>query len=386
MIAYSTTAIYNLFVREQAAEALDQQYLPQAEYDAILARYPVNFYSPNLFIRVGLLILTFVIQLFSFGIGVLLFQSLSDIFLAGLAIFFALLVYVALEYMVKTNKHFRSGVDDALLWGAAGALFGGISYITKAGDLANCILVFIIALYGAIRFADRLMSLTAYIALLGIVFFACIKLGPFVKNFLPFVVMGISALIYFLVKRLNSFTDNHLYHQCLSIISIATMLGFYAGGNYFIVRELSNELFNLDLAPNETIPFGWLFWVFTFIIPVIYLGRGIQQKSSVKIRVGLLLIAAIVFTVRYYYSILAIEIYMSIAGIVLIVIAYGLTRYLKIPKHGFTNIDLGSADAVAKSQIESLFVASTFNSQPADVGNTNFGGGNFGGGGSSGEF
>ncbi len=386
MIAYSPSAIYNLFVWEQAAEALNQHYLQRTEFDKIHTRFPVDLYSPNLFIRIGLFILTLIILLFSFGIGMLLFQNSSDIFLAGLAIIFGLLAYVALEYMVKINKHFRSGVDDALLWGAAFALFGGISYITKAGDLSNSIFICIIALYGAIRFADRLMSLTAYVALLGVVFLACIKLGPTVKTFLPFIIMGISALLYFLVKRAKSFTDKHLYHQCLAIISFATMLGFYTGGNYFIVREFSNKLFNLNLAPGESIPFGWLFWVLTFIIPVIYLVRGVQQKSSVKIRVGLLLIAAIVFTVRYYHSILAIETCMSLAAIVLIVIAYGLTRYLKSPKYGFTNVDTGSTDAVAKSQVESLVVASTFNSKPTDVGNINFGGGDFGGGGSSGEF
>jgi len=386
MIAYSPTAIHNLFVREQAAEALGQQCLPQAEYEAILTRFPVIFYSPNLFIRIGLLILTLVISLFSFGIGVLLFKASSDTFLAGLAIFFALLAFAALEYMVKNNKHFRSGVDDALLWGAAGALFGGISYITKPDDLSNCILIFMIALYSTFRFADRLMSFVAFIALMGVVFFASIKLGDSVKTFLPFLIMGVTALVYFVVKRLKSFTDNHLYQQCLKIIPIASMMGFYAGGNYFIVREFSNELFNLHLAAGASIPFGWLFWALTLIIPVIYLGRGIQQRNGVEIRVGLLLMAAIVFTVRYYHAILAIEVWMSLGGVVLILTAFGLTRYLKSPKHGFTNIEFGSADAVANSQIESLIISSTFNSQPANIGGTKFGGGDFGGGGSSGEF
>lgn len=386
MIAYSLTAIYNLFVQEQTAEAVDQQDLQQAEYEAIRNRYPVNFYSPNLFIRIGLLILTFVIQLFTFGIGVLLFKNSSDITLAGLTIIFALLAYFALEYIVNKKKHFRSGVDDALLWGAAGAMFGGISYLTKAGDLANCVILLIIALYGAIRFADRLMSLAAYMALLGFVFFAGIKLGPTAKAFLPFVIMGISAVVYLLAKRLKDSTNNHLYLNCLHIISIAAMLGFYAGGNYFIVRECRDELFNVHLSPVESMPFGWLFWVFTFIIPVIYLGRGIHQRSSVKIRVGLLLMAAIVFTVRYYYAILPLEIWMSLGGIVLIVIAYGLTRYLKNPTHGFTNVEMGGRDIAATAQIESLVVSSTLSNQPADTGNTHFGGGNFGGGGSTGEF
>ncbi len=386
MIAYSPSAIHNLFVREQAAEALGQQCLPQAEYEAILTRFPVIFYSPNLFIRIGLLVLTLVISLFSFGIGVLIFKASSDKFLAGLAIFFALLAYAALEYMVKSNKHFRSGVDDALLWGAAGALFGGISYITKADNLSNGILIFMIALYSTFRFADRLMSFVAFIALMGVVFFASIKLSVSVKTFLPFLIMGVAALVYFAVKRLKSFTDNHLYEQCLKIVSIASMLGFYAGGNYFIVREFSNELFNLHLAAGDSIPFGWLFWALTLIIPVICLCRGIQKRNSVKIRIGLLMMVAIFFTVRYYHTILAIEVWMSLGGVVLILSAFGLTHYLKSPKHGYTNIDSGSANAPAKSQVESLIISSTFNSQPANSDGSKFGGGDFGGGGSSGEF
>jgi len=386
MIAYSSTDIDQLFVREQAAVALGQNCLQEAEYKTILDRYLVNFYSPNLFIRIGLLLLTLIILLFSFGIGVLLFQDASADFFAGLAIFFGLMAFFALEYIVSGKKHFQSGVDDALLWGAAGALFGGISYITRAGDIANCVVIFIISLYGALRFADRLMSLAVFIALLGIVFFACIKPGASVKAFMPFIIMGVSALCYWLVKRLTVLTENHLYINCLTVVTVATMLAFYAGGNYFMVREFSNELFNLQLAPGESIPFGWLFWVFTFIIPAVYLGRGIQQKSSIKIWVGLLLMAAIVFTVRYYHAILSIEICMSLGGILLILIAYGLTRYLKNPKHGFTNSEIGSTNALAKSQIESLVVSSTVDNQPADSGRTNFGGGDFGGGGASGDF
>ena len=77
---------------------------------------------------------------------------------------------------------------------------------------------------------------------------------------------------------------------------------------------------------------------------------------------------------------------MSLGGIVLILIAYGLTRYLECPKNGFANFEIGSADALAKSQIESLVISSSINNQPIETGGTKFGGGNFGGGGSSGDF
>jgi hypothetical protein len=387
MIAYQSNDLQQIFVQEQAALALEHDCLQQSEYHHILKAYPAGFYSPNLFIRIGLFMLTLVIALFSFGLLLLLFLNSVERLFGGLALFFGLLLYAALEYMVQIKKHFQSGVDDALLWASGGFLCGGMGDITNAGNIGNCILLFIIALYYSLRFADRLMSVVTFIALLGIFFFTAIKMGPGVKAFLPFIIMVVSALAYWLAKRLKVSKINQLYQHCLQFVSIAALFCFYAGGNYFVVRELNNELFNLHLPANEGIPFGWLFWCFTFMIPLAYFIGGILKKDIVLIRVALLLFVAIVFTVRHYYQLLPVEIWMIVGGTGLSLVTYGLSRYLQTPKYGFTNISSTGEAENERLKIESLLLAETFsNSNPATVEGTKFGGGDFGGGGATGDY
>ena len=386
MIAYNPVWIQNLFTRQWAQQAFHEDGLNKEELDNISTKYPVPFYTPNFFIRVGLIILTAIICLFSFALLVLVFVNSIQNAIGGLAIFYSILTYAALEYMVKTKRHFQSGVDDALLWIFSGALFAGINYVYGAGDIANCAIIFIISFYCLLRFADRLMSVVCYVSLLCIFFFSCVTPGAAAKVLVPFVMMAVSAIVYLFVRRGKKLEINMLYSDCLQVISISALISFYISGNYFVVRELSNKMFNLRLADTESIPFGWVFWFFTVAIPVLYISRGIQKKDNVLLRVGLLFVAAIVFTVRYYYAILSVEALMAAGGIALMLISYSLSRYFKAPRYGFTNLEVASAETQGKMQIESILIAQTFTgpATPADV--TKFGGGSFGGGGASGGF
>ncbi len=386
MIAYNTLGLNNLFIQQQAAEAFHQNCLDKAEWDAINNQYPSPFYSPNFFISIGLFILTTVIVLFSFGLFSLLFLNSIEHAVGGIAVFYALVAYVALEYLVQTKKHLQSGTDDALLWISACCLFGGISYMSNAGDIANCIVIFVISLFCTLRFADRVMAAVSFIAFLGFFFFTGIKMGEEAKAFVPFVISAISLMTWFLAKRKIRVHKNLLYTNCLQVILFAALLFIYFPVNYFVVRELSNTMFNLNLAANDSIPFGWFFWLFTLVIPFVYIIRGIQKKDIMLIRVSLLLLAAIVFTVRYYYFIGSIEMMIAAGGIILILISYLLTRYLKKPKYGFTNLEINTAEAEGKLQLESLLQLQTFGGNARGTEGTGFGGGSFGGGGASGEF
>ena len=75
---------------------------------------------------------------------------------------------------------------------------------------------------------------------------------------------------------------------------------------------------------------------------------------------------------------------MIFGGIILILISFILTRYLKEPRHGFAYQpdDINTN----KLQLEALLIAQTLGHQQAPSGTTNFGGGSFGGGGAGGEF
>ena len=386
MIAYNNEWLGHLDIRKQAAEAFDADCLTKDELTGINNKYPVGFYTPNIFIRIGLFVLTIIIMLFSLGLLALIFHSaLDENLFSGLTIFFAILCYVALEYMVRTKNHYCSGVDDGLLWGASVALFCAISLPYDLSGLTNCLIIFMISLGATLRYADKLMAAVAYFSLAGIFFYACVESGSIAKAIAPFIIMVVSLAIYLAVTRSTIKKNNPCFTGCLKMIEISALISLYAAGNYYAVRELSNSMFNLNLLPGDSIPFGWLFWVFTILIPVIYLARGIQKKDAVLMRVGLILFAAIVFTVRYYHTILPLEIVMTFGGIVLLIISYGLMKWLHEPVHGFTSREVSSKNATDKLQIESLIIAQTFKPDSGTEG-TQFGGGSTGGGGASGEY
>ena len=386
MIAYNKTWLHNLFVQEQIITAFDAGSIDADEMNNIKAVHPVGFYTPNIFIRIGLFLLTLVIAIFSFGLLSLFLMDAIERSIGGLTIFFGLVAYAALEFMVKTKHHYQSGVDDALLWMSAGMIFGGISYAFDATPLAMCFIGFFIAVFYTIRFADRLMALASFLCLAGILFFTCTEMGGIAKAIVPFVIMAEAALTYFIIKGLKNNSTLFSYFSCLMVVEIAALLCFYAAGNYYVVRELSNLMFDLNLPDGASIPFGKMFWLFTTVTPLIYIGFGLGRKDKVLIRCGLLLVAIMVFTIRYYYHVAAIETVMTLGGMALILISYALIRYLKKPKYGFTYLELQPEKTTAPIQLESLVIAETFSAPQAVESGTQFGGGSFGGGGADGSY
>ncbi|CAN5471002.1 hypothetical protein BH11BAC3_BH11BAC3_11440 [soil metagenome] len=381
MIAYNKNWLKNIFIHEQADEAFLKACLNESEQQAIKTAYPVGFYTPNVFIRIGLALLTFIILLCIFGLFILMLSSSSDDFLGGLSVFFSLVTFGCLEFAVQGKNHFKSGVDDALLWTATGLLFGGISFLANAGHITNCILILLISSYASVRFIDKLMTAVACISLLGIFYFSFLKSGELFKAILPFILMIVSLAMYFLSAKLKNSVSLFLYKSNLQVVEIVALLSLYCAGNYFLVSELSNELSH----ENMPIALGWLFWFFTCIIPIIYLVSGIRKKDVVLIRSGLILIAAMVFTIKYYYHFASVEMTMLISGVLLLLISYALNRLLKKPVNGFTSDAEITSNTMSDLQIESLILAQTLSVDKVDT-TPGFGGGSFGGGGSSGEF
>jgi hypothetical protein len=300
-------------------------------------------------------------------------------------IFFGVVSVAALEFFIYDRKVYRSGLDDALLWIASGLVLIGINLC--AGHIntsMESLIVFLLAMAGVLRYADHLMALVAYGACLSIIFHIAIDLGPAARAFLPFLLMAVSVVLYLLFTRLSAEQRLRNYRSCLLLLRMATLLSFYLAGNYYIVREL-NAYISGSTGP---VTLGWLWWLLTAIVPVIYLIRGIQKKDVIFLWAGLALIAAAIFTVRYYYHVLPAELAMIIGGCVLIGSAYGLIRYLRSPKYGLTSIASNDPHLLEKLHIEALVLAETFQSvaaQPADTG-VHFGGGSGGGGGATGEF
>ena len=107
-----------------------------------------------------------------------------------------------------------------------------------------------------------------------------------------------------------------------------------------------------------------MFWFFTVAVPVLYVAFGVVRKDKMLIRTGLLLIAAAIFTVRYYYAIFPLEITMFIAGMLMITTSYALIRYLRTPKYGFV-FKIKNANTIPVEHAESLITTDRFGTTAA---------------------
>lgn len=227
-------------------------------------------------------------------------------------------------------------------------------------------------------------SFVAYGAFLCIIFYTVGQWGPVARALLPFLVMGLSIGCYFLFTRLHADTTLRHYRSCLQLLRIASLLSLYAAGNYYVVRE-TNALLSGRSGP---VAIGWLWWLLTFLIPFGYIVKGLRRKDVLFLWTGMALVAASIVTFRYYYHLFPTESVMVIGGILLIAGIYGITRYLRTPRNGFTVAAPDHPHPMADLPVEALIIAESFKgitAQPAD-GGARFGGGDTGGGGAGGQY
>ena len=389
MITYNKTWLSNTIILRLAEQEHQQKTISDAELRDIKEKYPVGFYTPNFFIRVGSFIVTIVI---SVGIERLLNLVLKDFGFNphyGSTILMGLFNYAALLIIVGKKFHYRSGVDDALLWLSFMWLVIAFNWSLAIGplyeDQALSLFIFSFSLILTLRFSDMIMSLVCYLSVFALAYLSMQKTGLFGIAIMPFILILLSAISNWLISRSVNHRKTQYYTNTLIILQVISLIMLYASGNYYLVKELGDRLNN---TASESIPFSWLFWMWTIAVPVLYLYRGLLRKDVICLRVGLILCFATAVTFRNYYHLTPLELVFITSGIVLLLIYYYLTRYLKKPKHSITYQQLSGGDLFEQLQIESLIISETSSGTgdaPANI-VTQMGGGKFGGGGAGGKF
>jgi len=226
------------------------------------------------------------------------------------------------------------------------------------------------------------------LAATAFLFFGMFQFGGIGKAILPFTAMFFAGIFYFLTKRrINDLKEKYYYNGLLLANSFCLVL-FYLSCNYLVVRELSSELLGTEVKPGTDIPFAFFFYVFTFVVPVVYLVQALKTKDRIMLWISFLAIGFSIYTIRFYYSVLPIEVALTLGGIVLFAIAYFSIKKLKEKESGLTFKPdrINHTDNFLNA--EALVVASTFGMKPEvkTVSPMKFGGGGFSGGGSSESF
>lgn len=405
MIAYNSTFINNIAVVKKAKQWFAQQLITAEQIKLANNKYHTDFYNPNLFIKIGLFIFTSFVILAALGLFALVCMPLysypnnSNVFAIITCIVFAISCIVALELLIKAKLLYRSGIDEALLYAGITFIYFAIkfsfdysydydySYPHKNYDLIILIIFLPFTIAAAIRYIDSLMSILAIVVLYVICFLSILKMGDVAKLIMPFALMLLSVLFYFIIINKQKQPALLAWKKCLVACQVVAMVVFYMACNYFIIRESSIEYFGLEIQPWEDIPLAWLFYLLTAIVPIAYIVYGLRKKNKVSLWVGLLFVALSALTFKYYFSLGHPEISLTIAGLLMIAIAYVSIRYLKTDKQGLTYKEEIDEDNFLKSNMEALAIVQSFTQQPNNAAKTEeFGGGEFGGAGSGGNF
>lgn len=394
MIIYNKEWLNNKYIVDLLKTDYTAGRLTKEEFISIKTAYPVGFYMPGLMVRVGLFILTLIIAAVATSLFILMaFLSVHIIGSPGWPIFLGIIYYVLLEFLTKSKHYFHSGVDNALLYSSAALLSGGFiwviidSHFTTGDNLLGATLIALLCIYLTLRFADVVTAAVACGALFACVYFFWAMMGKLGLATMPFVMMAAAACGYFGFNRLGKNAKSIYYTECIAITKLISLLTLYAAGNYLIVNSLNNILNGVD-SSHTKVPFGFIFWIWTIALPIVYILFGLKRKSTMLLRTGMVLIAAAVATFRVYYHLLPIEVMLTLSGIIILAGAYTIISYLKTPRHGFTNAEPEEADAIDSLNLEGLAIGQATSHLPS-VGQghaTRFGGGSGGGGGSSDSF
>ncbi|MBL7710869.1 MAG: hypothetical protein JNL13_00320 [Chitinophagaceae bacterium] len=397
MIAYNKTWLRHAGLLKKAKQWHAVHLLSDQQYAAAVTKYPHNFYSPNLFVKIGLFLFTCLAVSAALGFYALLFMDAfgGEGFVTFTAFFFACATFGILEFLIRHTRTHHSGNDEALLYIALSATATGIAglldfhFSNQDSTLLFCVLMSPVLLAAVTRYADRLVALALSLFCYAIFFLLVMKTGPVAKLIMPFALMALSLPVYLYARKLKDKDGLFFWKECIMVFEAVALLVFYAAGNYYVIRESGAGFFGMVLKPGQDIPLAFFFYVFTALVPLLYVFFGLKRKDKLLLWVGLALVSIAVLTFKYYFSLGHTELTLTAAGGIMILVAYAAIRYLKTPKHGITFDEATDEEHFLKTNAEAVVLAQTF-AHPGTAAEKNsgpeFGGGASGGGGAGGAF
>lgn len=383
-MSYNRKYIAFDFIRNIAAKLFLWKLISPEQKISVDDAFKTPFYTPTFFIRAGLFIFTLILINAALGIIALGVSDLLDneTTVGVLLILFSCLILWLLEFFIKKRNHYRSGIDDCLLYTSVVFLIAGIILIFRIyNEVQICLVVLPIFFLATWRYSDSLTAVFEFVAIYTLLFFILreYELG---KMLMPFIFMTISAIAFVIFSYFLRNDTNYYYERPLGVLKVCSLLLFYFSMNYFIVRE-GNLLLNgyQDTGTFYEIPLAWMFLVFTIVIPIIYIIFGVLRKDRLLLWTGLLILVLTVLTIRYRFQILPIQYPLTFGGLLLITFSWFFIRKLKSADRGYTF----EADDTFQSEnlfnAEALMVSQTIGSTNQHPESSGFGGGKFGGGG-----
>lgn len=379
MKAYNEILLYNQWVQKKAKDWVRKNLITKEQHTAIDAAYANLPYQPNWFVWVGLFIFT-VIGISASTVVFLPFidSAFGETFLGPL---YGIGLYFFVNYLIKERKLHFSAIDNAFLYAILLSFIPLVAEISAdSGDspLLMGVVYLPLLLFLTYRYGEPLIALGTFLDGLFIVATLAMK-NPWGKLLLPFIVMLYAGLIWYFVRQFMKKDQSFYWHSALNWLHVAALAVGYAAGNYYVVREGNAALNNLP-DPSPEVALAGLFWLLTFLIPVLYIYAAIRWRSLQFLILGTLFLVASLYTFYHYHPFMPGDWATALLGLVGIGVAVYLMRYLKTERKGFIyEPEENSEWATLATTILATEVGSQASETPQGP---QFGGGTFGGGGS----
>lgn len=388
MIVFNKQLLDNEALNDEADTLYKGGFIGKEQKKLIEKELPVLKSQHNILVRLGFFLLGSFLYSSICGTISLLGLSGENVFFEICCYLFAIVGFVGAELLAKQNYH-NHGLDDTFILGALLNLGVAVGITTDGYEIVIALFLAAGSMFMFLRYLYLWAMLVFCLAVSALLFFGMFEFGQIGKAILPFVTMIFAAIFYFFTKGKIKHLRVIYYYNGLMLANSFCLILFYFSCNYLIVRELSVELLGTDVKPGSDIPFAYFFYAFTFIVPLIYLFQALKTKDRIMLWISFLAIAFSIYTIRFYYSVLPIEVALTFGGIILFGIAYFSIKNLKEKESGLTFRPdrINHSDALLNA--EALIVASAFGMKPEVKPETSpmeFGGGGFSGGGSEGNF
>lgn len=398
MRAYNVRWIYNRNILEQAERWYRQRLLSEEQIVTVRRAYPVEFRQTNGFIEIGLFLFTTVAILAAYLLPASVFSALlTDQKTYGLFnVAFGVGIGIIGQVLINQRLLYRNGIDNAFVVTLTGFLAFGLNQFLPNGlsVATHCLVTLPLLLLLLWYYGDTLLAFFTLATFYTFIFDGLLRLGWRKDSVLPFVLMGVSLMLYLGIRQLiRSYPKQVYYTDPLNLAQWISLIMLAANGNYFVVRELNGVLLKPSLigagpmaAPELSLP--WLFWLLTFIIPTLYLWQGFLKKNRMLLILGVLGWIAALMTVREYVGLVPLNIALALGGLTLIAIAVAGIQYLRSGtpdrlKGGFTDRpDDDSPNEFLSTAGTLTSIQATTEAQHTPQNDVRFGGGNFGGAGS----
>ncbi|OIN57243.1 hypothetical protein [Arsenicibacter rosenii] len=418
--AYNIQWIYNKVIRLQTERWQAQGLLTPEQSQTIFNACPIGFRQSNAFVEIGAFLFTNIAVAGGYALLGLLLSPANATANAIYSCLFGIGLVFLNQVLIRQQSLYRSGIDNALVVSSVALIALGINVAlpNETSLWARCLWCLPVMMLAIWHYGDTIVTFVAWLTLYWAIYDGLLTFS-WGKAILPFMFMALSLCIYFLChfafivptrgpgRRAGVFSrtagrsadkpatetimQNLVYYDdAITITQWIALSMLLVSSNYFIVRELNAQLLRPVPAVSPDISLPWLFWAFTFLIPVGYAFVGLRYRNRVFLILAAIGIAGALSTFRHYHGFLPLSVHLTLCGVFTIGFAGFMIWLLRRPghetqPHGFTDIpdEDSPREFFLNAELLATIQASASVHHPDPL---RYGGGDFGGGGSSGKY